>query len=458
LTSFSWLQASREAPLLEALRFEDNVWNFRDLGAEVERTSRRLAALGAGPGAAVALRAQNSLDALRIAAATIELQAPLVLLHPRLTQAEEGALLAQAQPRVLALEGEPRQTERFEPLPAEVGVVMFTSGTSGRPRGAMLPWGALSAAVEASAALLPVAPGDRWLLCLPLCHIGGLSILLRCLRGRGSVVLAPRFRAAEVLALIERHRPTLLSVVPTMLHDLLEVDERNLLATLRAVLVGGAAAPAPLLERSARRGVLALTTYGLTEACSQVTTQRPRDASTSEPGVGLPLPGVALRLVSEEGAEVRPGAIGRIQIQGPTLMRGYLGESPISGWFDTGDLGSFDLAGHLHVHARRSDLIVTGGENVYPAEVEAQLLVGGGVLAAMVFGVPDPRWGQLVAAAIVPAPGFNLEAWRAAVLAAMAPHKRPRLFCVTDGIPLGPTGKPLRRLALELFQKRLSLL
>lgn len=511
IDALSWRQAAREAPELEALRWSSHVWNFRDMGALVAETAEELRAQGAGPGVAVALKAENGLRALALAAATLELGATLVLLHPRLTAGEEKALLEEARPRVLVAERggvslagaaavpevvslagavavpEVVSLPEAAAFPERVGAVMFTSGTSGKPKGAQLSRRALLAAAQASAENLPVRPGDRWLLCLPLCHIGGLSILLRCLLGRGSVVLAPRFRAGEVLALIADHRPTLLSVVPTMLHALLEADRGNLLASLRAVLVGGAAAAPALLERCAARGVLALTTYGLTEACSQVTTQRPRDPATTEPGVGFPLPGVTLRLVDEDGAEVAPGAVGRLLVRGPALMDGYLhgeplrggadvvrreplrggpdavrGEpleggldavrgEPLGGWLDTGDLGSLDEHGRLHLHARRTDLIVTGGENVYPAEIEAWLLARGGVAEAMVFGVPDPVWGQLVAVALVPGAGFELDALRAALTAELAAHKRPRRYLLTTALPVGSTGKPLRRRALDLF-------
>jgi O-succinylbenzoic acid--CoA ligase len=427
---FSWQQAAAEVPELEALRWGPRVWSFRGLAGAVAAAGEELRTLGAGPGAAVAVQATNGLRALTLAAATLEIGATLVLIHPKLTDREAEALLDEARPAVFAREEGLARRPGAAAFPSRIGVVMFTSGTSGKPRGALLSRPALAAAARASQENLPVRPGDRWLLCLPLCHIGGLSILLRCL-------------------------PTLLSVVPTMLHGLLEADHGGLLASLRAVLVGGAAAPEALLSRCARQGVLALTTYGLTEACSQVTTQRPRARGTTEEGVGYPLPGVALRIVDDQGREVEPGEVGRIQVQGPTVMDGYLGEAPLCGWLDTGDLGSLDPAGRLHVHARRTDLIVTGGENVYPAEIEGWLMAQDGVVEAMVFGVPDPVWGQIVAAAVVPGPGFHLERLKEAA-AELAAHKRPRRWAAVEALPRGSTGKPLRRLALERFGGRLG--
>lgn len=450
--AFSWQRAALDAPEAEALWFESRIWNFRELAIEIAKVAEELRGLGAGPGKGVALRAANGLRALFLAAATIELGATLILLHPRLTEGEERSLLEEARPLLLAREDGISTLADAAPMPPHIAVVMFTSGTSGKPRGALLARRALEAAVLASAARLPVAPGDRWLLCLPLCHIGGLSIVLRCLLGRASVVLAPGFRAEDSLSLISRHRPTLLSLVPTMLHRLLEVDSSNQLASIRTLLLGGAAAPAALLERCAQRGIPVRTTYGLTEACSQVATQLEREPSRLEPGVGPPLPGVQLRIADEHGVEVAPNIEGRILLQGPAMMDGYLHAPPLQGWFDTGDLGLLDSEGRLHLRARRSDLIVTGGENVYPAEVEEQLLALGGVSEAMVFGVPDPVWGQLVAVALIPTRAFVLEAFRSSLFATLAPHKRPRRYCLVDSLPTNSTGKPLRRQALACFE------
>jgi o-succinylbenzoate---CoA ligase len=319
----------------------------------------------------------------------------------------------------------------------------------------MLPRSAILASADASARNLGWEPHDRWLACMPLCHIGGLSILTRCLLARVPVVLEPRFDPRAVLEAIRRDEATLLSVVPTMLQALLDEDSQNLLARPRAVLVGGAAAPDALLDECARRGVMALTTYGLTEACSQVTSQAPRDPFTREPGSGRPLPGVELQIaLPESEAQAPSGAVGRIQIRGPTRMRAYfprggpppgepLPELDRAAWLDTGDLGALDEEGRLHVYARRTDLIVTGGENVYPAEVERVLGAVPGVLRALVFGVPDDRWGHVVAAAIVldPARPASDVTLADELRARLASHKRPRRICFVDALPVAPSGK-----------------
>ena len=274
------------------------------------------------------------------------------------------------------------------------------------------------------------------------------------------MVLLPRFDARSVLDAIVSERATLLSVVPTMLRALLDADERDAMSRPRVVLVGGAATPRSLLERCAERGVRALTTWGLTEACSQVTTQRyvPSAPFAVRDDSGAALGGAELSIVDEDGTPVETGAIGRILVRGPTVMTGYWGHPPrlAEQWFDTGDLGSFDHERSLTISARRTDLIVTGGENVYPVEVEHSLCEIDGISAAMVFGVPDERWGQVVAAAIVRSRTIDDEArWLAEtarlIAERVASHKRPRRVCVVDALPMRSTGKVDRAEGVRIF-------
>lgn len=463
-------------------------YTYADLAAIVAPLCARLAAAGVGPGARVALTAPNAVGTVAAIHALLAMGAVLVPIHPRLTPPEAAALLEDAAPSLVlhdtALAGiglapgeapaplaPPTPSVVPAPAPDPDGdlAIVYTSGTTGRPKGAVIPRRAFAASAAASAAVLGVRDDDRWLLCMPLCHVGGLSIVTRCLLARRAVVLVPRFDPAAVLASIARDRATLLSVVPTMLTALLDADPDGVLTRLRAVVVGGAAAPERLLAECARRGVPALTTYGLTEACSQVTLQPPRDPRAREPGSGRPLPGTEIRVVASPADGVPDGAdgAGRIQVRGPTLLRGYWRgpsrppESVVdaSGWFDTGDLGEIDPAGRLHVLARRTDLIVTGGENVYPAEVEQALEASPGVARALVFGVPDDRWGQLVAAAVVlgaAPPADPLAALAEATAARLAPHKRPRRLCLVDHLPLTPAGKPDRAGAAARFARSLQ--
>ncbi len=353
--------------------------------------------------------------------ASLQARRPVRLVHPRWTEAERRRL----------------PTEDVASI-GDTAAIVFTSGTTGRPKGARLGRAALIAAAEASAARLGWREDDRWLLDLPLAHVGGLSILTRCLAARRCLVLPEPggFSPERFLRSVEAHRVTLASVVPTMLKRLLEATPAPP-PSLRAVLVGGAALDPGLRRRARDAGWPILATYGLTEACAQVATERPGEPSA---GVGPPLPGVELRIVD-----------GGIQLRGPTLFSGYVGEPerPRDAWYPTGDLGRLDADGHLHVHARRSDLVVSGGENVYPAEVEAALRGLPEVEDALVFGLPDAEWGQIVAAAVV-ARGSrrpSLESVRAALVGVLADYKRPRHLCWLARLPLGRTGKPDREAA-----------
>jgi O-succinylbenzoic acid--CoA ligase len=456
-------RAARESPDHAFLLAGGRIWTLGEL-ADRSATFRLRLDERIAPGARVAVRATNQVETVIALLAMMEEGRPFILIHPRLTGPEAAALVRDSEAEWLLEDAElvdlasegPGAAVPPEPAPNSILAMLYTSGTTGRPKGALLPRSAFVASAAASARNLGWVERDRWLLCMPLCHVGGLSILTRCLIARRTVVLHPRFDADTVLDSITRDGTTLLSVVPTMLSTLLEADRANTLARLRAILVGGAAAPFLLMEECARRGIPALATYGLTEACSQVTAQRLRSPPVSEPGCGQALPGTELRILGDNGQRLPPGAVGRIHIQGPTLMRGYWREPPLQGWFDTGDFGSLDAEQRLHVAARRSDLIVTGGENVYPAEVEQALLDCPGVREALVFGVADDRWGQVVAGAIVSSQDLRWDELRTRLEAQLAPHKRPRLLCRTESIPTTPSGKVDRRHAAEHFKSGLA--
>jgi O-succinylbenzoic acid--CoA ligase len=432
---------------------------YRELGARAARVRAALARAGVTQGSRVAVVATNDVETVAIIHALIDLGATFVPTHPRLTPGEAAALVADASPRLTVDRGT-ALVEGGDPPPVcdhDVALplaILYTSGTTGRPKGAVLSRRAFLANAAASDENLGFRDGDRWLLCMPVCHVGGLSILVRCLLAGRTVIVEPRFEPDAVLATITRSRATILSVVPTMLAALLERDQGGALARLRAVLVGGAGAPFALLEECERRGIPALTTYGLTEACSQVTVQRLVEPYRASRGSGQALSGVDVRVAHT------------IQVRGPTLMDGYFAGPDVplvdprdaDGWFDTGDLGELSESGTLFVHARRTDLIVTGGENVYPVEVEQALEALPGVRRALVFGVPDERWGQIVAAALELLPGATLDAIGEQVAAVLAKHKRPRLACAVDAVPLTTSGKLVRAGAAERYAPSLRAL
>jgi O-succinylbenzoic acid--CoA ligase len=347
-------------------------------------------------------------------------------------------------------------------LSREAGVI-YTSGTTGRPKGVRLTYGNLWHSAVGSALHLGHHRRDVWLAAMPLFHVGGLSILYRSVIGATPLVLHDRFEVERVLAAIDGGA-TLVSVVPTTLRRLLDARGDALWPpTLRCVLVGGAPAPGGLIEECLDRGVPIAPTYGLTESASQVTTLLPEMVEAKLGSSGLPLPVTRLR-VSTPNGPARPGELGQIEIQGPTLFAGYVhDEEALSrrapdGWFGTGDLGALDEEGYLTVADRRDDLIVSGGENISPAEVERVLLTHSDVIDAGVVGMPDDVWGQRPVAAVV---------WRgdrAAAETALAAHcelrlarfKTPNVILVYDALPRSASGKLLRHVLLDRIREQVE--
>jgi O-succinylbenzoic acid--CoA ligase len=423
--ALSIFAAAREDPQAIALRTDAANFTFTQLAERVAKRLRETDIQDApGP---LPLAATPTVDTVVSLLALFERRQAAVLLHPKLTAPEREAALCAAR--------------RAVRLPADAAAVVFTSGTTGEPKAAVLARASLIASAAASAANLGWRDDDCWLLAMPIARVGGLSILTRSLIARRAVALVPGFDAAALPRWIEQHRVTLASLVPAMLDRVLEAHPHwRPPRSLRAVLIGGAAAPTRLLERAARRSVPIVITYGCTETCSQVTaTPYASRFDAARCGAGRPLPGAELRMVD-----------GRIEVRGPMRMHGYAGEVPLDpqAWFDTGDVGAIDDQGYLHVGGRADERIVTGGDNVDPAEVERVLEAFAGVAAAAVFGVADATWGQVVAAALVPhGRGLDEEALAAFLRERLSPHKCPRRICVVPALPHTAAGK-LDRAAL----------
>ena len=327
--------------------------------------------------------------------------------------------------------------------------IVFTSGTSGRPKGAVLTHGNLAASAHDWAGCLRPRAGDRWLACLPLSHVAGLAIVTRSGRWGTDLEVQRGFDASAVSAAIDAGASHL-SLVPTQLHDVLE--ERSGAAvppSLRAILLGGAPIPGALLARARAAGYPVLTTYGMTETSSGIAVGGADPATLAAAGAARPLNRVEVR-IEPDGA---PDGGGQIVVRGPMVFGGYLDDAAATdavlrdGWFRTGDIGRLDEQGLLHVLDRRDDLIVSGGENVYPAEVEAVLKEHAAVADAAVYGWPHERWGAVPVAAVVPGPGatFDEAALRQHCRDRLAAFKVPADIQAVPALPRDELGKLRRR-------------
>jgi o-succinylbenzoate---CoA ligase len=319
--------------------------------------------------------------------------------------------------------------------PSDAASVLFTSGTSGRPKGVRLTIPNWEAAASASMQHLGHGPADTWLLALPLHHVAGLSILVRSVYAGGAVRMLPGFD--PVAFATHRRGVSVVSMVPTMLSRVLDVDPGPY-DGLKAVLLGGGPIPDRVLDRAGAAGLPVLPTYGLTETAGQVATLKPGAPLENK---AHPLPGVDLRIDPE----------GRIAVRGPMLSPGYVGE-PDRGaedWLVTGDLGTIDDDGALRVTGRADTIIVSGGENIDPAVVEATLLRVEGVQEALVAGLTSEEWGmEAVCLYVGQANPAQVETALRQILPGFMIPKRWRQVA---GLPMTPLGKPDRDEAARLF-------
>src|SRR4051794_29495810 len=397
----NWLaQRAATCPDRIALISDGVELTYAELEREAISAARRLAARGVRRGAVVVIELPPGLQHAVYLHALMKLGAIAYPLNPRLSAAEREAEIERAEPAPVlsGSEGEPL-TEADLPLLGEhdldaLHCRILTSGTSGRPRPVGLTYGNHLWSAVGSAFNIGVEPTDRWLCCVPLYHVAGLSIVMRSvIYGIGAVV-HDGFDVDAVAESLEGDGVTLVSVVATQLRRLLEAGVD--LLPLRAVLVGGGQVPVEVLEEAIGRGATVVQTYGLTETASQVTTLAPQDAGRKLGSAGRPLLTTHLRIHQ-----------GEILVQGPTVAPGAADED---GWLHTGDLGRIDEEGFLYVTDRLGDVIVTGGENVIPAEVEEVLLRHRDVLDAAAVGRADAEWQEAIVAVVVPRGGSPLDA------------------------------------------------
>ncbi|WP_420632080.1 AMP-binding protein [Candidatus Leptofilum sp.] len=517
-----WLSSRAQAtPNKLALIIGTQHWRYGELNQMVNAVCARLQQEGIKSGDFVAVLLPNGLPYVCLIHALARLGAILVPLNTRLTPAELDWQIKHVNVRWLISDVDLAKDAGewlmvtckllrvnqawFEPtsliinhLPFNIDhyhSVVFTSGTYGKPKGVLLTFANHFWSATASAYRLGLHPNDIWLSVLPLYHVGGLAVLFRsCLYGT-AVSLHARFNLEAINQDLDNNPITLISLVPTMLHRLLQ-SRTHWPAGLRLILLGGAAATPELVQRANAlprsvnshqssvignqatdhqlpitdyRLPLVAPTYGLTEAASQVATMLPTDAVRKPGSVGKPLMFTSVKIVDESDEERPSNEIGEIVVSGPTVTAGYFQkktrdwrleadpnlQSPVS-TIHTGDLGYLDDDGDLFLVQRRSDLIVSGGENIYPAEVEAVLRQHSQVTEACVVGIPDAEWGQRVAAMVQV--GVEKAVTHQELITFcrdhLAGYKIPRQVELVTELPLTASGKIGRKQVAEQLQKR----
>jgi o-succinylbenzoate---CoA ligase len=433
-----WLaQRSQSCPQRTALVADGSEVTYAELEAEATWVARRLIAHGVRRGSTVAMTMHPRREQVVMVHALMKVGAVLLPLSPRLSAEERSAVLMAEEPAVdLDDAGELTQTEADLPLLGEhdmdaIASHVMTSGSTGSPNPVGLTYGNFLWSAVASAFNIGVSPEDRWLCCLPLSHVSGLSIVMRSVIYGTTAQIHDGFDVDRVAETLERGEVSVVSLVTTMLTRLLDAGAD--LSGPRAILVGGGPVPEDPLEEALGRGATVVQTYGLTETCSQVTTLAPADARRKLGSAGRPLLTTHLRIQE-----------GEILVQGPTVAPG---RADADGWLHTGDLGSIDEEGFLYVEDRIDDLIVSGGENVIPAEVEKVLLRHPEVADAAVVGRDDPEWQQAVTAIVVLRDGsvVSPDELRRHCAESLAGFKVPKRVELAAALPRTPSGKLMRR-------------
>ena len=495
----SWIgRRAAATPRLPAITFDGHTTSYGELLDRIDRLAAELAAGGVGRGDRVGYLGLNDPMFLITLFAAARIGAVFVPLNYRLTAAELGYILADAGVhtlladarhaamagpvptgsgvrRALALSAVPG----WEPLPDllanrgrlaapvhprsdEVAVIMYTSGTTGGPKGAMLTHGNLFWNNVNALLCFDVSQDDVSLVAAPLFHIGGLNVTtLVTLQKGGQIVLMPAFDPGQALKLIAEYRVTTMFGVPAMFLFMSQVPEFAAadLSSVRFLICGGAPVPETLISRYGQRGIAFVQGYGLTETAPLALVLRADEVSVKAGAAGhavLPLSDV--RLVDAENNPVAPGERGEICVRGPQVTAGYWHNREATdavinagGWFHTGDIGQADQDGYVYVVDRLKDMVITGGENVYPAEVEAVLYHHPAIAEVAVLGTPHEQWGEAVTAVVALNPGaaLTLEELSAFARDKLAGYKiAPRLEFV-DALPRNPAGKVLKYQLLE---------
>lgn len=452
-----------------ALSFGEDEWTFAEVNKIAIDYAGKLAHFGITEHSRVALLAKSNAEAVFVMYGCLHIGCEMVMLNERLAAAELAYQIEDAQVDQVFVDAElfekvteaqPVSFEQLRQAPIadfhllaewakdRTMSIMYTSGTTGNPKGVRQTAENHFSSAVSSALNLGVSPDDVWLCTMPLFHISGFSILMRSLVYGMGVRLYDKFDAKACAGELCKGQVTHSSVVAVTLDQVLrEIEQRQLRVSPRfkQVLAGGGPVPVSYLQRAEAHGIQVLQTYGMTETSSQTTTLQPADAKTKIGSAGKPL---FLYQVKIDGAMT--GEAGEILIKGPQVTPGYIGKFKDravqkDGWLATGDIGYLDSEGFLFVVDRRSDLLVSGGENVYPAEIEKVLMAHPSVREAGVCAMADSTWGEVPAAFVVLDDPEVLDELSQFCREQLAGYKVPKLFRMVDALPRNASNKLLRR-------------
>lgn len=437
-----------------------NEYTYNDIYRGVVHVARKLELLEASR---IAILSDNSVTMAIYVLATMVVHKELLLLNVHLKPKEIENQLAQLDVTTVL-----HSVERQEQLPnsistivfeslerilsdeeaddtfdwtfedRDIAVIMNTSATTGQFKSVPLRWGQIRAHVQASKEVLGKTEQDNWLMVLPLFHVSGLSILMRSLYNGTAVTILPKYDEAQVLKLIESENINMMSLVPTILTQLEPSISRH---KLRVILLGGEFIPMALIDACEKKSLPIYKTYGMTETFSQSVTFSVLDYPHKRDSVGRPLPGMQVRIDNPD-----KDGVGEIHLTGPMVMTGYINREPIDGDLNTDDIGYVDEDGFVYILNRRKDLIISGGENIYPKELEDLVYTLSSVKECAVVPVPDPKWGQVPALFVAFHDGESMTADEIVsfMTKSLAKYKVPKYVKTLPALPRNGTGKIVR--------------
>ncbi|MEH7254967.1 o-succinylbenzoate--CoA ligase [Neobacillus niacini] len=468
-----------------AIYFNETTMTFKELYEGAYQTAGKLQGAGIKKDQYIGVLLKNHLETVVLLFALQLLGVKAIILNNRLSVKELVWQLNDSRATALVLEAEFQGIKHEVTIPVftkeqlwsaphempeiqeevnlgDICTVMYTSGTTGNPKGVLQTYGNHWWSAVGSALNLGYTESDRWLCSVPLFHISGFSILMRGVIYGMPIILHESFNAERTIIDIKTKQVTIMSVVGTMLSRIVDtLKNAQLPGHFRCFLLGGGPAPLPLLEACLAKNLPVFQSYGMTETSSQIVTLAPEYSMTKLGSAGKPLLPSQLKVVLENGEIASSREAGEIVVKGPNVTGGYLYRPEITkdklkdGWLHTGDIGYLDEDGFLYVLDRRSDLIISGGENIYPAEIESVLLAHPNVAEAGVTGLSDETWGQVPVAFIVRKENavVTVKQLQEHCLVNLAKYKVPKKFLFTEMLPRNAANKLLRRKLCELVNE-----